>query len=155
MPCFDFVWTDEATAHLDEHSISPEDFEAAVNDPVGKAKSRTNDQESPRLTRPASAEEVAKFRRYREQIAEDLPELRRQAKQVEAEMRESVMLDSTVSGQLRRAVFESRIEPRELAAQTGLSPKLLAEFLVGTAALDSRDVDKLAAFLKHELRPIG
>jgi hypothetical protein len=37
----------------------------------------------------------------------------------------------TVSGQLRCAVAESGIDHRELAAQTGLSPKTLAEFLVG------------------------
>jgi hypothetical protein len=37
----------------------------------------------------------------------------------------------------------------------GLSPKTLAAFLVGTSALDSVAIDKLAAFLQQELRPIG
>ncbi len=29
MPYFDFKWTDEIIEHLDEHGVSPEDFEEA------------------------------------------------------------------------------------------------------------------------------
>jgi transcriptional regulator with XRE-family HTH domain len=65
------------------------------------------------------------------------------------------MLESTVSGQLRRAISESGMGHRELADQTGLSPKALAEFLAGAAALDSVAIDKLATLLKRELTPIG
>jgi len=63
--------------------------------------------------------------------------------------------EPTVSGQLRSAVAESGIDHRELAAQAGLSSKTFAEFLVGKASLDSEAIDKLAALLKRELKPIG
>lgn len=105
--------------------------------------------------RPATAEEVKKFEQYQEQVAKDLPDLRRQALEAEAQLRQAMSLEPTVSGQLRRAIAESGFDHRDLAAQTSLSPKTLAEFLVGKATLDSEVIDKLAAFLKHELRPIG
>ncbi len=70
-------------------------------------------------------------------------------------MRESSMLEPTVSGQLRRAIYDSGMDQRELAAQTGLSPKALAEFLVGAAPLDSPAIDRLAASLHQHLTPIG
>jgi transcriptional regulator with XRE-family HTH domain len=65
------------------------------------------------------------------------------------------MLEPTVSGQLRRAISESGMDHRELAHRTGLSPKAMAEFLAGRAALDSAAIDKLAALLKQQLAPIG
>jgi len=113
------------------------------------------DQEIRRVRRGATAQELQRFRRYCEQVEQDLPELRQQAIQTENERRDSAMLESTVSGQLRRAIAESGIDHRELAAGTGLAPKTLAEFLVGVAALDSPAIDKLAALLKQELKPIG
>jgi hypothetical protein len=33
MPYYEFVWTDEIIAHLGEHGVSPEDFEAVVSEP--------------------------------------------------------------------------------------------------------------------------
>ncbi len=92
---------------------------------------------------------------YDEQIAQDLPELRRQATEAESEMRAAAMQEPTVSGQLRRAIAESGMHHRELAAKTGLSPKMLAEFLVGTTPLDSTAIDKVAALLRQELKPIA
>ena len=114
-----------------------------------------SDPEIRRIRRPATAQERQKLQQYRAQVERDLPELRRQAIQAENEMRASGMLEPTVSGQLRRAIAESGMDHHELAARTGLSPKTLAEFLVGAAALDSVAIDKLAALLKHELKPIG
>ncbi len=114
-----------------------------------------NEPNTRRVRRPATAEEGAKFERYQQQVAQDLPDLRRQALDAEAAMRLAAMREPSVSGQLRRAVAESGIDHRDLAAQTGLSPKTLAEFLVGRASLDSEAVDKLAALLQHELKPIG
>lgn len=70
-------------------------------------------------------------------------------------MRESAMLEPTVSGQLRRAIYDSGMDQCELAAQTGLSPKALAEFLVGAAPLDSPAIDRLAALLHQHLTTIG
>jgi ribosome-binding protein aMBF1 (putative translation factor) len=114
-----------------------------------------NDQGNVGARRPATAQERQELQRYCQQVEKDLPDLRRQATQTESEMRASAMLEPTVSGQLRRAISESGIEHRELADRTGLSPKVLAEFLAGAASLDSAAIDKLAALLKHQLKPIG
>ena len=38
----EFIWTDEAIEHLDEHNISPEDFEDVVCRPIGVGKSRSS-----------------------------------------------------------------------------------------------------------------
>lgn len=137
MPHYEFIWVDAAVEHVGEHGISPEDFEEVVRRPISVA------QESQQL------------QRYWEQVERDLPELRRQATQSEHDMRSAAMLEPTVSGQLRRAVFNSAIDHRELARQTGLSPKALAEFLAGAAPLDSVAVDKLAALLKQQLQPVS
>jgi len=32
MPWYHYLWTDEAIEHIDEHGISPEDFEQVAND---------------------------------------------------------------------------------------------------------------------------
>lgn len=42
MPSCEFIWTDEAIEHLDEHNISPEDFEDVVCRPIGVGKSRSS-----------------------------------------------------------------------------------------------------------------
>ena len=107
-----------------------------------------------RTQRPATEKEREKLQRYHEQIAEDVPDLRRQALQSEAVQREAAMREPTVSGQLRRAIANSGMDHRELARQTGLSPKTLADFLVGAASLDSPAIDKLAALLNQQLKPV-
>jgi len=33
MPCYDFVWTDEIIAHLDDHGVTVQDFEKIVQNP--------------------------------------------------------------------------------------------------------------------------
>ena len=114
-----------------------------------------NDRKNVAARRPATAEERQKVQGYCRQVEKDLPELRRQATRTEHQRRASAMREPTVSGQLRRAISESGMDHRELADQTGLRPKALAEFLAGAAALDSAAIDKLAAFFKHQLKPIG
>jgi ribosome-binding protein aMBF1 (putative translation factor) len=114
-----------------------------------------NDRRDAGARRPATEKQRRDLQRYCGKVAKDLPELRRQAAEVERQMRTSAMLEATVSGQLRRAISESGMDQRELADRTGLSPKALAEFLAGTAALDSAAIDKLATLLKHQLTPIG
>lgn len=113
------------------------------------------DREVRRVRRPATAEELRKLQTYREQVARDLPDLRRQAIEAGNELRAAALQEPTVSGQLRRAIAESGMDHHELAALAEVSPKSLAEFLLGAAALDSLAVDKLAAVLRHELKPIG
>lgn len=40
MPFYFFVWDEENTEHLEEHDVSPEDFEAIVSDPEQEDTSR-------------------------------------------------------------------------------------------------------------------
>jgi cyanate lyase len=95
------------------------------------------------------------MRTYCDQIEQDLPELREEALRAQQEMRAAAMREPTVSGQLRRAIAESGLDHRELAAKTGISPKALAEFLIGAAALRSDEIDQLASLLHHELKPMA
>jgi len=41
MAYYDFVWNDEIVAHLAEHGVSPQDFEAVVTNPdeIGQSQS--------------------------------------------------------------------------------------------------------------------
>ena len=112
-----------------------------------------NHPDTRRVRRPATDDEKERFGAYQKQVAQDLPELREEARRVESQMRSSAMGEQTLSGQLRRAIAASGLDHRELAAQTGLSPRTLAEFLAGAAPLDSSAFDRLATFLKHELKP--
>jgi hypothetical protein len=41
MPYYTFVWNDEIIAHLAEHGVSPDDFEAAVSNPGRVSVSRS------------------------------------------------------------------------------------------------------------------
>lgn len=42
MPYYDFLWDDEAIKHLEEHSVSQEDFEEIVRDPLRRGRSRSS-----------------------------------------------------------------------------------------------------------------
>ena len=42
MAYYEFLWTDEIIEHLDEHGISPEDFEDVVCRPMSTGKSRSS-----------------------------------------------------------------------------------------------------------------
>jgi hypothetical protein len=42
MPYYEFVWTDEIIAHLAEHGVSPDDFEAVVMKPERTGKSHSS-----------------------------------------------------------------------------------------------------------------
>ena len=108
-----------------------------------------------RIEREATPEERERLRAYRDQIQRELPELRQRAEAVELAKREVAMRERTVSGQLRRAIAERGADHRELAQRVGISGKVLAEFLLGVTPLDSSTIDKLAALLKQELKPIA
>lgn len=108
------------------------------------------------MTKPeATPAEREKLRKYRSQIQRELPQLRQRAKQVETAKREAAMNEPTVSGQLRRAVVQGGYDHRQLAQQLGVPGKAVAEFLAGVRPLDSSTIDKLAALLRQELKPIG
>ncbi len=42
MPFYEFLWTDEIVAHLEEHGISADEFEAVVRSPVRVGRSRSS-----------------------------------------------------------------------------------------------------------------
>ena len=42
MPYYEFLWTDEITAHLAEHGVAPEDFEEVVCNPRRLGVSRSS-----------------------------------------------------------------------------------------------------------------
>ena len=91
----------------------------------------------------------------REQTERELPALRERARKVESEKRELAKRETTISGQLRQAISDSGIAHQELARQVGVSGRVIAEFLIGSRSLDSTTIDRIAALLKQELRPIG
>ena len=43
MPYFEFLWTDDNIAHLEEHGVSQADFESIVCRPVSKGFSRSSE----------------------------------------------------------------------------------------------------------------
>ena len=106
-----------------------------------------------RVHRALTAEEQERVRARRQEVEAELPELRRRARELEAEMRRAAMEEPTISGQLRKAIADSGIDFRKIADHVGVSPKLIAEFLVGKRSLDSAAIDRIGTLLKQELRP--
>jgi hypothetical protein len=100
-------------------------------------------------------DEREKLQHHWEQIERDLPELRERAREIHDEMRSAALHEPNVSGQLRRAIASSDLDVREIAQHAGISAKTLAEFLVGASVLDSATIDRLAALLDHELKPVA
>ncbi len=92
---------------------------------------------------PAEKERLAK---YREQIAREIPDLT-----ARDQMRKDAREDSTLSGELRRAIHESGLSLAEIAAQTGITPIVLDDFLTGERTLRSDVIDRLTSMLGYEL----
>jgi hypothetical protein len=89
-----------------------------------------------------SPELLEQLRRDRAQIADELPELdERHERMVEAKG------EDTFSGHLRRAVHGSGRVVREIAAEAGIPPEALCDFLEGTRTLRSDVLDRLAQAL--------
>jgi len=44
MPYFLFVWNDHITAHIEEHGVSMDEFEAIVSNPARVSRSRSSDR---------------------------------------------------------------------------------------------------------------
>jgi hypothetical protein len=126
-----------------------------MNPIIRTGKSSMTPSTPRKSNRALSTEELDRLRRYRQQVAQDVSELRQEARDMESQQRAQAMEEPTVSGQLRRAIAESGLELQALAQQLGLPGKTLAEFLVGVCPLDSVSIDKLAAILHQELKPIG
>src|SRR5437870_7950933 len=95
-----------------------------------------------RTTRELTPEELERLKRHRELIAKELPDLA-----LRDQMRKDAHDEPTLSGELRRAVHAQQRPLAAIAAQAGITPVLLDEFLTGERTLRSDVMDRLAAAL--------
>ena len=65
--------------------------------------------------------------------------------QARDQMREDARQESTLSGELRRAVHESDFSLAEIATRAGITPIMLDDFLTGERTLRSDVIDRLAS----------
>jgi len=70
------------------------------------------------------------------------------------QMRKEAREEATLSGQLRRAIHASQLSLSAIAAQAGVAPLLLDEFLTGQRTLRSDVIDRLANALGCELSQV-
>lgn len=105
-----------------------------------------NARRAKRITRELSEAEKERLKRYRQQVAQELPEL-----QARDQMRKDAREQSTLSGDLRRAIHESGLSLAEIAARAGITPMMLDDFLTGQRTLRSDVIDRLAGVLGCQL----
>ena len=84
--------------------------------------------------------------KYRSQIAEELPEL-----QARDQMRKDACQENTLSGELRRAIYQNDLPLAEIATRSGITPIMLDDFLTGERTLRSDVIDRLTIVLGYEL----
>jgi len=105
-----------------------------------------NERRAKRTTRELTAPERERLREYRERIAGELPDLL-----ARDQMRKDAREETTLSGELRRAVHVSDLSLAEIAVRVGVAPILLDDFLTGERTLRSDVMDRLASVLGCEL----
>jgi hypothetical protein len=62
-------------------------------------------------------------------------------------MRKEAQEEATLSGELRRAIHASQLPLVQIAAQAGITPIVLDEFLTGERTLRSNVLDRVARTL--------
>ncbi len=107
------------------------------------------EKEARRVHRECTSEEQKRLKNYRNQIDQELPEILQRA-----EKRENALQESTLSGQLRRAVTESELNYTEIAAKSQISIQDLDEFMTGERELSSGTIDKIALTLGYQLQSV-
>jgi hypothetical protein len=105
-----------------------------------------NDRKINRVARELTGEQRDRMRKHRDQIAAELPDL-----QVRDQMRKEARDETTLSGELRRAVHAHELSLSEIAARIGIAPIALDEFLTGERTLRSDVLDRLAETLGYKL----
>ena len=95
--------------------------------------------QSKRVSRQLTPEEGERLKRQRALVAEELPDLVRRDK-----MRKEAHDESTLSGEIRRAIHASGLSLATVAAQAGITALQLDEFLTGERTLRSDVLDRLA-----------
>ena len=69
------------------------------------------------------------------------------------QLRKEAREEATLSGELRRAIHASPLSLSVIAAQVGIDPIFVDEFLIGERTLRSDVMDRLARVLGYVLRP--
>jgi hypothetical protein len=105
-----------------------------------------NERQAKRVSRELTSAEKDRLAKYREQIAQELPELT-----ARDQMRKDAREEHTLSGELRRAIHASQLSVAEIAAQAGITPVVLDDFLTGERTLRSDVIDRLTSVLGYEL----
>jgi hypothetical protein len=108
-----------------------------------------HERRAKRVTRELTPAEKERLKTCREELARELPEL-----QARDQMREDAREESTLTGELRRAIHASDLSLAEIAAQIGITPLLLDDFLTGERTLRSDVIDRLASVLGCELNRV-
>lgn len=103
-------------------------------------------REARRITRELSPTEQQRLRQQREQIAGELPEMA-----ARDQMRKEACEKATLSGELRRVIHASELPLSAIAAQSGITPLVLDDFLTGERTLQSDVMDHLADVLGCQL----
>lgn len=104
------------------------------------------ERQAKRRTRDLTPEEESRLARYCDQIAQELPDLT-----ARDQMRKDARDESTLSGELRRAIHASDLSLAEIAARADMTPGVLDDFLTGERTLRSDVMDRLASVLGYEL----
>lgn len=99
-------------------------------------------REAKRVSRELTAAEQERLAVGRAQVARELPDLA-----LRDQMRKDAREEPTLSGELRRAIHASDLSLTEIAAQAGVTPIVLDDFLTGERTLRSDVLDRLAAVL--------
>ena len=102
-----------------------------------------------RITRELSPAEQKRLSKNRKQIAGELADLT-----ARDQMRKEAREEATLSGELRRAIHASELSLSAIAAQAGITPLVLDDFLTGERTLRSDVMDRLAHVLGCQLGPI-
>jgi ribosome-binding protein aMBF1 (putative translation factor) len=108
-----------------------------------------NERRAKRIHRELTPSEEERLKQHRQQIAQELPDL-----QARDQMRNEARNETTLSGELRRAIHSSGLSLAEIAARVAVTPLVLDEFLTGERTLRSDVIDRLAGALGYELNRV-
>ncbi len=108
------------------------------------------ERQARRTTRELTPAEQERLIRQREKIAEEMPEMT-----ARDQMRKEAREEATLSGELRRAVHASELALSAIAAQAGITPLMIDDFLTGERTLRSDVIDRLADALGCQLTRSG
>ena len=99
-----------------------------------------------RITKILTSSQISTLQRNRRRLEKELPDLT-----ARDQMRKEARDEPTLSGELRRAIHANRTSLADIAAQAGIAPLVLDEFLTGERTLRSDVLDRLARSLSLQL----